>query len=70
MYIKAPDKWSGEPSYLCPEEFGDEYVAELMYNTKDADTFERQEAIKLMEELGVNWELVGGKIICTMNLLK
>lgn len=22
-----------------------------------ADTFERQEAIKLMEDLGVNWEL-------------
>ena len=58
VYIKAPDKWSGEPSYLCLEEFGDEYSYELMYSKKDADTFERQEAIKLMEELGVNWELV------------
>lgn len=58
VYIKAPDKWSGEPSYLCLEEFGNEYSYELMYNKKDADTFERQEAIKLMEELGVNWELV------------
>ena len=58
VYIKAPDKWSGEPSYLCLEEFGDEYSYELMYSKKDADTFERQEAIKLMEELGIYWELV------------
>ena len=31
-----------------------------MYDTvfkKFADTFERQEAIKLMKELGVDWEL-------------
>jgi hypothetical protein len=29
---------------------------ELVFK-KQADTFERQEAIKLMEELGIKWEL-------------
>lgn len=54
VYIKAPDKWSEDDLYLYLEDFP--YMYHLVFK-KHADTFERQEAIKLMEELGVNWEL-------------
>ena len=54
VYIKAPNKWSQEELYLSVSYDFREY--ELVFK-KHADTFERQEAIKLMEDLGVNWEL-------------
>lgn len=54
VYIKAPDKWGEDNLYLYLEDFP--YMYKLVFK-KQANTFERQEAIKLMEELGVNWEL-------------
>lgn len=55
VYIKAPNKWSQEELYLSVSYDFHEY--ELVFK-KQADTFERQEAIKLMKELGVDWEIV------------
>lgn len=54
VYIKAPDKWSQEELYLSLEYGLREY--ELVYK-EQANTFERQEAIKLMEDLSIKLEL-------------
>lgn len=54
VYIKAPSKWCSDELYLSVSYDFHEY--ELVFK-KQADTFERQEAIKLMKELGVDWEL-------------
>lgn len=56
VYIKAPSKWCSDELYLHLEKSHGSYMYDTVFK-KFADTFERQEAIKLMEELGVNWEL-------------
>lgn len=54
VYIKAPEKWGEDDLYLYLEDFP--YMYKLVFK-KHANTFERQEAIKLMKDLGVDWEL-------------
>lgn len=56
VYIKAPSKWCSDELYLHLEESNGSYMYDTVFK-KFADTFERQEAIKLMKELGVDLEL-------------
>lgn len=56
--IKAPNTW-GESVYLYLrlEDSDEDYNYGFTSVSRLADTFERQEAIKLMKDLGVDWEL-------------
>lgn len=56
--IKAPNTW-GESVYLylLLEDSDEDYNYGFTSVSRLADIFERQEAVKLMEELGVDWEL-------------
>lgn len=56
VYIKAPVQWSSDELYLHLGYSNGAYIYETVFK-KHADTFERQEAIKLMEDLGIKWEL-------------
>ena len=56
VYIKAPSKWSSDELYIHLEESNGEHIYKTVFK-KHADTFERQEAIKLMEDLDIKWEL-------------
>lgn len=56
VYIKVPSKWCSDELYLHLEKSNGSYMYDTVFK-KFADTFERQEAIKLMKDLGVNWEL-------------
>lgn len=56
VYIKAPSKWCSDELYLHLEESNGSYMYDTVFK-KFADTFERQEAIRLMKDLGVDWEL-------------
>lgn len=56
VYIKAPSKWCSDELYLHLEESNGSYMYDTVFK-KFADTFERQEAVELMKELGVDWEL-------------
>lgn len=56
--IKAPNTW-GESVYLylLLEDLDEDYRYGFTSVSRLADTFNRQEAIKLMKDLGVDWEL-------------
>lgn len=56
VYIKAPSKWCSDELYLHLEKSNGSYMYDTVFK-KFADTFERQEAVELMKELGVDWEL-------------
>ena len=56
--IQAPNTW-GESVYLylLLEDLDEDYRYGFTSVSRLADTFNRQEAIKLMKDLGVDWEL-------------
>ena len=56
VYIKAPSRWSSDELYIHLEESNGAHIYKTVFK-KHADTFERQEAIKLMEDLDIKWEL-------------
>ena len=55
--IKAPNTWGQSVYLLLLWDSDEDYSYGFTSVSRLADTFERQEAIKLMKDLGINWEL-------------